>query len=219
MRERDIHNLIEQQETEKKQRIWEKVCAQVDMTPTQPIKTAPRKRTVKWALIAMAIVCVATLSIVLPLTLRDNEPSVRFCDVTQYTVEELSKPLKEYIAENNYKFLYVDWYENADEVITKCGYNKSDRNDIFFFTENIINSDTGENLLFSVTDNKTRVDVFENYYDDYQLISVQGIEVNYIGERLRSRATFEYNNYNYYLEIDVGEAQERLTEIIQDMLK
>ena len=219
MRERDIHNLIEQQETEKKQRIWEKVCAQVDMTPTQPVKMVSRKKPVKWALIAMAIVCVVTLSIVLPLTLTDNEPSVRFCDVTQYTVEELSKPLKEYIAENNYKFLYVDWYENADEVITKCGYNKSDRNDIFFFTENLINGETGESLSFSVTDNKTRVDAFEKYYDGFQVINVQGIEVNYIGERLRSRATFEYNNYNYYLEIDVGEAQERLTEIIQDMLK
>ena len=87
-----------------------------------------------------------------------------------------------------------------------------------FFRETIVNNETGEILTLYITDNRTRVDVLEIYHTGNNTTSVRNVSVKYSSDGLSTRAMFEYNKNVYYLNIDVGNAQERLTEIIESML-
>lgn len=220
MREKDIHNLIEQQDDEAKQRIWQKISSQIDVTPAPCQKTVTKKKIGLLSALAVALVCLVTLSIVLPLVLRDNEPQIRYCDESQYTTESFSQTLKEYSLSHNNVLRYVDWYENADQVITSYGYNKEDKNDILFFKEKIVNSETGEVLFLSVTDSKTQVDIFDAFLIDYMEILINDVVVRYdIANLTQCSAMFEYENHMYYMQLHTADGLARLTEVIKGMLK
>lgn len=218
MKDIDVHRLIEQQEPEAKERMWQRIKAELNLpdAPQPAPVVAKPKQWKKWTAIAAALVCVITLSIVLPLTLGGEK--VRFYDSKQYTTESLEQNLGDYFSSNNKKLLYVDWYGSAEEIKTRYGHINGNANDVVFYSETIINGETGETLTVYITDNKTRVDILDNYYVDTQEFNVNNISVQYKSNRLISRAMFEYNSNNYYLEIDIEDAQERLTEIIENML-
>ena len=218
MKDIDVHRLIEQQEPEAKERMWQRIKAELNLpdAPQPAPVVAKPKQWKKWTAIAAALVCVITLSIVLPLTLGGEK--VRFCDSKQYTTESLEQNLGDYFSSNNKNLLYVDWYDSAEEIKTRYGHINGNANDVVFYSETIINGETGESLTVYITDNKTRVDILENHYSDNNEFVVKNIEVKGAFDRLLSRVMFEYNKNIYYLEIDVGDAQERLTEIIENML-
>lgn len=217
MKKRDIHNLIEQQDLEEKQRIWEKIQSQLDVKPApQPTVATAKPKTWKWA-VAFAVLIVVTLSVVLPLTLTGD--GVRYCDMTQYTTESLGQTLRDYSASHNKELLFVDWYDIADEIITDYAHMNGDKSDIVFIQESIINMNTGERIILSVTDNKTRVDKFERYYEDCQELSINNVVVKwrtYLSAS--SLATFEYKNKFYYLQLEIEGGQDQMIEIIENML-
>lgn len=218
MRKKDIHSLIEQQNPEVKQEIWEKICSQIDTSELQPKKAATTKpKRWKWAAVALAVVCVVTLSIVLPIVLQDE--GLRYCDFEQYVIEELGQTLEKYSFEHDSKLLYVDWYTNAEEVTTSYAHIIDNRNDIVFFKETILNGETGEEIILYITDNRTRVDLFEQFENLNEQSATKGVVVNWQSFNHTDFLTkFEYKGYIYYLELD-DSSQDRLTEIITDMLK
>lgn len=216
MREKDIHNLIEQEEAEAKQRIWARISPQLGLESTSKQPPVAKRKTWKWATLAIALVCIVTLSIVLPLTLKDS--GSRYCDYDDYTTDSLGKTLQEYFSEHNKSLLYVDWYGVAEEVKTSYGYMVGNKNDIVFFEEKFI-ATTGEELTFAVTDNKTQVDKYKFFYENCTELAVKNATVKFSSSRGYTNATFEYKGYIYYLRLKVDDGQERLTEIIEDMLK
>lgn len=217
MKKRDIHNLIEQQDLEEKQRIWEKIQSQLDVKPApQPTVATAKPKTWKWA-VAFAVLIVVTLSVVLPLTLTGD--GVRYCDMTQYTTESLGQTLRDYSASHNKELLFVDWYDIADEITTDYAHMNSDKKDIVFFEETIINGNTGEEITLSVTDNKTQVDKFEQYYKSDKEFAVNDVTVKWNSQNHATLfATFEYKNHIYYLKLDVIGGQDQMIEIIENML-
>lgn len=220
MKDYEIHKLIEQQNPEAKERLWQRIKSELDLpdNPPAPAPVAAKPKVWKrWTAIAAALVCVITLSIVLPLTLGGEK--VRFCDSEHYTVAGLEQTLKEYSSAHNGNIMYVDWYDSAEEVTTEYAYMKTNVNDIVYFREDIINGETGEELTVSVTDNRTRVDIFNQYYNNEgNSETVKNISIKYLISFSSSSAIFEYDKHIYYLELAVGNAQERLTEIIESML-
>lgn len=220
MRENDIHNLIEQQDPERKQRVWEKICSQVDLPAARQSTPAPKKRTFKLAALAVALVCVVTLSIVLPLALRDNGPQDRYCDMTQYTVENMNQTLKEYSLAHNNNLLYVDWYDISEETSTRYAHMNENKDDVVFWEETLLNGETGEYLTFSVTKSKTRVDILEEFYNSVESTSsVNVVTVKWHNTFKDTFAMFEYQKRIYYLKLDVADGQERLMEIIEGLFK
>lgn len=218
MKEKDIHILIEEQNPEAKRIIWEKVSSQLNLASSQPQKPSSKKKTVKWTVIATVILCAVTLSIVLPLALQGD--GVRYCNEGSYVVESLGQTVKEYTAAHGNKLLYVDWYDISDETETKCGRLIKNRDDIIFFEERFVNSETGESLKLSITDNKTKVDKYERFNLYCEDFMVDNIKVSWKNASTRSTiAIFEYNKNVYYLQIDEADATERLAEIIREMLK
>ncbi len=222
MKDYEIHKLIEQQNPEEKERLWQRIKAELDLpdSPPAPAPVAAKpKMWRRWTAIAAALVCVITLSIVLPLTLGGEK--VRFCDYGQYITADLGQTLQEYSLKHNGSIMYVDWYDYAEEVATEYAYMKTNVNDIVYFRERVINGETGEELTVSVTDNRTRVDIFDKYYNnnnEENRISVKDVAVQCLVSLSSSSAIFEYDKHIYYLELAVGNAQARLTEIIESML-
>lgn len=225
MREKDIHKLIEQENPEVKQRMWEKICAQIDLEEAQPqqtiaAKTVKKNNLWKWITATVAVIVVVTLSIVLPIVLKDD--GMRYCDFEQYTIELLDQTLGEYFSEHNEKLLYVDLYDVALERITEHGYNKDNKNDTIYFTEtlSIFNKETLETITLSVTDNKTRVDIFAEYYNSSAVVhtNIKGVSIQWIIYEDYPMAMFEYQKHIYYLQLNGGD-QARLTQIIENMLK
>lgn len=218
MKERDFHNLIEQQNPEVKQRIWEKVSAQLNLADTQAQPTVKvKKKTWIWGVAVMAV-CLVTLAVVLPIMLG-NGGGVRFCSSSQYTEDELGKTLKGYSCEHNNKYLYVDWYDYADDVITKLAHMNDNVNEIVYLKELIYNDDSGEEITLFITDNKTRVDVLERFYVGGQDLSVKNVNVAWRCQDLSvCFAMFEYKGYVYHLQLKGVSGQERVVEIIETML-
>lgn len=219
MKDYEIHKLIEQQNPEEKERLWQRIKAELDLpdSPPAPAPVAAKPKVWRrWTAIAAALVCVITLSIVLPLTLGGEKE--RYCDFEHYTTASLEQNLGDYFSSNNKDLLSVDWYDIAEEVKTEYGHINEDPNDVVFFKETIVNIETGEILMLYITDNRTRVDVLEIYHTDNNTTSVCNVSVKYSSDDLYTRAMFEYNKNVYYLNIDVGNAQARLTEIIESML-
>lgn len=219
MKDYEIHKLIEQQNPEAKERLWQRIKSELDLpdNPPAPAPVAAKPKVWKrWTAIAAALVCVITLSIVLPLTLGGEK--VRFSNFEQYTVARLEQNLEGYFLSNNRDLLVVDWYDIAEDISTEYGHINEDPNDVVFFMETIVNNETGEILTLYITDNRTRVDVLEIYHTGNNTTSVRNVSVKYSSDGLYTRAMFEYNKNVYYLNIDVGNAQERLTEIIKSML-
>lgn len=219
MREKDVHNLIEQQDNEAKRRIWQKISAQVDVEPVPSKQTASKKKTTLISVLAAVLVCLVTLSIALPIALRDNEPKSRFCDGTQYAVIPFNQTLKEYSLSKNNGLLYVDWYDIADDVTTVYAHINDDADDIVYLSEFIANGETGELLTIYITDNRTQVDFLQAFNNVGDEDTVKNITVKYGSVQFDSVAVFEYENHIYYLTIYAGGGQARLTEIIEDMLK
>lgn len=219
MREKDIHKLIEEP-TPEKERILQRIRSQIPQTEETKATAKPAVKGWKIAAVTMVLLCVITLSIVLPLTLGPKDNGDRYCTDAEYNDEPLQQTLKEYSATNKLMLLCIDWYDNADEILTSRGFIKDNHEDTVYLQESIINSETGEMVTLSITDNKTRVDKFNAFDTCINDFTVKNHAVKWGNLNSdNTLATFEHNDYTYYLSIDMQNGQERLKEIIADMLK
>lgn len=217
MRERDVHNLIEQQESEAKQRIYGSIKERADFSPS--VKKQPRR--IKLAVLATVMTCLVVLAVVLPITLRSNKnDGTRFCDASQYQLEQVTQTLKEYSQQNNSGMLYVGWYDVAEDVQTQIAYNVDDYEDIIFFQEGIINGETGEEVMLYITDNKTSVDILENYQNCNEEISVADSVVNWTVNIVSSVTyiKFTHTDYTYYVHINNAYDEQQISQLVADML-
>lgn len=217
MRERDVHNLIEQQESEAKQRIYGSIKERADFSPS--VKKQPRR--IKLAVLATVMTCLVVLAVVLPITLRSNKnDGTRFCDASQYQVEQVTQTLKEYSQQKNSGMLYVDWYNVAEDVQTQIAYNVDDHADVVFFQEGIINGETGETVILYITDNKTSVDILKNYQNCNEEISVADSVVNWTIDQVlyTTYIKFTHKDYTYYLEFDNAYDEQQISQLVDDMI-
>lgn len=222
MREKDVHKLIEQQESEAKQRMYEKIRQRVNLPQPATPQQKPRRVKVKWAVLSSVLACVViALAVVLPITLRNNgSDGPRFCDSTQYVEEKSEQTLNQYAAENGVSILYVDWYDTAESVQTRIAYNVNERKDIIYFNEVIIDGETGYKCNLHVTDNRTTVDVLDKFgncnrelvVDDFKVSCASNVMLNV------TYIKFTYENHTYYIELDVAYDEQQITDFVADML-
>lgn len=222
MREKDVHKLIEQQESEAKQRMYEKIRQRVNLPQPATPQQKPRRVKIKWAVLSSVLACVIiALAVVLPITLRNNDSDgPRFCDSTQYVEEKSEQTLKQYAAENGVSILYVDWYDVAESVQTKIAYNVNDREDIIFLNESIIDGETGYKSILFITDNSTSVDILRKYETCNEKLSVGGAAVEWTSNSLLNFTyiKFAYKNFTYYIELDVAYDEQQIVDFVADML-
>lgn len=221
MKERDLHELIERQDPEHKQELWEKIkvriAAEAEPAEASVIPAAPKRRNRFTVILASVLTaCLLCLAIVLPVTLTREKD--RYCAAGDYVEELLSYNVKEYAARTNKNILYLDWYDFADTV-TSLYYNVKDHNDMIFISDVLVDGQTGEMITIVVTDNKTMVDVVNKW-------SVCNIESKVGNVIVKSKyflqailAKFEYNGFRYYIQLDNETDLSRVTQIVEQMLE
>lgn len=214
-RERKFHNLIKNQNPEEKDRLWEKIEKELgneNITVVVPKKKKfPMGRFVALASSCILVVTVAAVTISHFLPPKDD---TRYRTQADYEKFSTDMTLKEYAQDIGKELLYFDWYEEV-ELIEDTIYKLNDTNEIICFQEDMINGETGQSIKFYVVDNKTKMDILETYHNlCSQKSEVKDIQVHWISGLKEANAYFEYNNYNYYLTVDVPETSETILELI-----
>jgi len=225
MRERDVHDLIEQQDPEHKQELLDKIKVRIaeenifpqtqQNTEHKPV-AAKKKNKLTLVIASVVTACLLCLAIVLPVTLTETKD--RYCVDGDYVGEIVSYNIKEYSEKNNKNMLYLDLYDSVDTILTEFYYNVKDRNDMIFISEEMENGTTGELIKVIITDNKTRVDVLNKWNNCEKKSVICGVSVQTVKTEIFMLAAFEYNGFRYYLQVDNAANQNRVAELVEQML-
>lgn len=222
MKENDIHRLIEEQDRENKDALYEKLQSRLNISAEQKAEQPKRrtKRTVGIFSIAAACVCVVFLAVMLPFLLKNgkvDEPGERYCSEDDYTLSDSKQTVKEYVSSTEKDILYIDWYEFS-EVTTFIYVSVKDPDDMVYMREKLVNNETGDVINFYITDNRTNIDVIASFKnaceDDY---NTHNTAVKYNYNNKKSMAMFEYKGFRYYIELLEPFEENSIKEIIDGM--
>lgn len=214
-RERKFHNLIKNQNSEEKDRLWEKI--EKELGNENITVVVPRKKKFpmgRFVAVVSSCVLIVTIATIAVWKFLPQETGPRYCTQDQYRGTKTDMTLKEYAKENNKELLYFDWYEKAD-LLENTIYQLNDTNEIICFQEDMINGETGTFISLYVVDTQTKMDMLDYFYTRCDKSSqVKDIQVNWISSLKEANAYFEYNHYNYYLTVDAPESSEAILELI-----
>ena len=110
MKERNLHKIIEEQNTEEKKVVWQ------DIEPNICQKKSSNSFFVRYKRLFVALAsCFVCIAVILPVTLRyikndqpgsggDDDP--RYCTSDEYKIETVDQTLKQYALEFNKTFLF-----------------------------------------------------------------------------------------------------------------
>lgn len=145
-------------------------------------------------------------------------PQIRYCTINEYHIEETDQTIKEYSAEKNNAFSYIDWYDESGYVyVQQFKLNENDEI-ICVYEQAVMENDIFCNLY--VTDNKTEIDVLSFYTtacSQQSKLSQTNVEWN-ISSTV-SYAMLEYQQNKYYLEIEGNISQDYLFNLINRLIE
>lgn len=227
MNEKKFHQLIEDRNSEEKEALRRRVRERLNIPDeTEEIhKKVSAKRSffkkpyrLVTSLSSAFAIC---LAIAIPIVLNNgtSAPAERYCYAADCVKTEIDYSLKEYSERNGLSFLYIDWYDIADEIQTKLYVNVNDDSDIMYFQETIVNGETGSLVVLSITDLHTKVDVFEVFDNICENIEdIASIQVNWSFQNFEGKAYFEYSGYRYFIELSYTFEENSILELVESML-
>lgn len=216
MKDKDIHRLIQEQNKEENDALFERIQSKLGISsqPQTQVKSK-QKFNYKILTLASALVLVLCLAVVLPIVLQMDEGPLRY-SATNISSEVTDCILKEYIQNHNISALYLDW-NIVDERITTRYYDTDDYDQTVYFSEFLVNGETGYSLKYYIISQNIIVDGadFEQtaYTDE---VIVRGVNVSYsLG--FTCLAKFEYQGYKYYFEFYDSIDEQFIKETIESM--
>lgn len=223
-KKQDINSLIEEQDKETKNRIFEKIQDRLvdnDEDISQPNQNVLVKKVFRQKrniVILSAVLIVILASILIPLLLHKNNPvdNFRYCTEADYYVEDSEQSIGQYVTANDKDILYFD-VENKYELLQSQQYKLITTNEIICLNEELIDQD----YIFSmyVTDNFTELDFSKNYADvcSYKR-QIKATEIFYGSDLVNSYAKFEYNGYIYYLNVFENTNEDYVLSLVIELL-
>lgn len=220
MKEYKIDNAIEGVNRERKEELRVQLRLDLDLSQTEEPQVKSRRFiNVKTFALGFAGICAVCLAIVLPISLRtvpQEQSPERFSSTTQLTYSDLGCTLKEYGEQTGKNLLYVDWYDVAGELVTEKYYLPENKDRTIYLSEYIYNEETGDQLLFRITDMYTHVD----YLDAFRNVCLNDYEYNNVKMKLgadsgETRAFFEYDGYNYYVSLQYPTSADDIFYVIE----
>ena len=229
MNYKKFHKMIEADNPERKEALYQRLNESLNIPgetvePTGKSVSVGRKPfKISYRLIASlsAALVVVCLAIIIPIALnnRVSPPSERYCYSADCQKIESDYSIKEYAERNNLPYLYINWYEIAENVQTSLFVNATDPNDVVYMHEKLLNGETGSIVSLSISDLYTKVDIF----DDYWVLcanetSFKGVNMHWHQHYQISRAYFEYSGYRYFVELTYPMTEDSIIEIVESML-
>lgn len=207
MKEKKIHDLIEQGNEENKKQSLQTVRNNLEQDNVvdgvnNGINAAAIRS--KKLIVPIAAAFFAVVALILCLTLYDwgRTDEFYFSSNGSYIFQTTDMTLKDYSEQNGYGLLYFDWYEETDYNDKVCIAN--DTEEIICFREYMADEKLGNDIILYVAANNIKLD-FLSIYDDLSETYVSGgTNVKWGGDYITSDAyaTFEYGGFNYYLQVN-----------------
>jgi len=209
MKDKGIHDLIEQGNEERKKKSWQTIQSGFEQGTVVELEnngtnTAALLKSKKFV-IPVTVVTVIIIALILTLALFDwDRPNntVRFYQSDEYESAISDITLKEYSQQNNFDIIYFDWYAETDDYVDRVFLLK-DTNEVICFQETIYDNNTDNSIIIFVTEKNVQLDflsIYDYLTDSYN--SNVGITVQWGGDSNKVFAKFECKGYTYYLQID-----------------
>ncbi len=192
-----------------------------------PVQKSKRKRFSTRKLVAIcssvAAAVIITLSLALYFTVFQPNPTPpnksRYCTQEDYTPKETTLTLKEYSTRDKINLLYFDWYDAADEMF-HYEYVLNDTTETIAFQEQIVNSETGYFIDFTVTDNYTEIEELRNYTDNCNLKQkIKSTTVFWAYDNTDGQMYWEYEGYKYYLTISGPNTSDEAFALVAELFE
>ena len=225
LNENEFHKLIEQQGQESKKKGWERLEGQLPIDNNEDAdiinsdSTAARSNLKKLIIpfLAFSAVLIICLLIILKSSNNEDNSSIRYCSETDYTVIETHQTLKEFSEREEKNWLFFDWYSET-ELINDVVYKLNTTGEVICFQETIMDMNTGYIVKMNVTENRTDIDFLTEYKLIENECNINNIVVKWQDGVLSSRAMFQYNEYNYFLEIADMDTPNGILEFVEILL-
>lgn len=177
--------------------------------------------------IAAVAVCVAVIvpcAVLLPN--RDNggdnngSINIRYCAQSEYSIAEgVEYTIGEYRKNNNRFFLYFDWYESGEDCYTGC-YTSNLDNEVLCLKERIYLPQSDEMIQFAITKANVYLSAFDSDIENCK--SEQSVNNHIVRWSVNDKnavCIFEDDGYRYFIEIEYGQDENRLFELVAELLE
>ncbi|MDE6201032.1 MAG: hypothetical protein K2M47_04045 [Clostridiales bacterium] len=188
--------------------------------------TAKKRKFAFFSAIAAAVVCVAVIvPCVVLLPNRDNgagnggKEDVRYCTQAEYEKRYADYTIGEYRTSNNRDFLYFDWYEFGEDFSTICYINKSDE-EVLGLEEQAYLPQSSEVVQLSITKANVYLSIFDSTIEYCNMErNVSNHLVKWSINAKEATCIFEDNGYRYFIQIAQGQDENRLFELVAELLE
>ncbi len=185
--------------------------------------TVKKRRIAVFSSLAAVAAC---LAIILPcsLLLPNHQPNGGgsenyYCAIGQYEKIASEYTLREYSEIHNSNISYFDWYDTAEDCFTECFIRIKSKKTLGI-QESAYNPETDEFIELSVTKSNVYLGGLESYFQscvNEQVVFNCLVRWNVIIDY--SICIFEHNGYRYFIKIDGGQDENRLFELVEDLLQ
>lgn len=216
MTDEEIYQQIEEYREEANS-LYEKIHEQVETSIVKHAQTKKKRKKLFTGILSVAVVLVVTLAIVLPIVLQPQNEEIRYSDSTVLLPDNLDSNLKEYYELNNLSLLYLDWYENAEDLVTARYYEEGKESNTVYLYEKFTDGYWGYPVKLSVMKRNIVVESFDAKFEEFKTTNINDTLISYVLNRDWSIAKFEYQGYKYYLEINDELTLDFLVKTIESM--
>lgn len=228
MKDKKIHNLIEQGNKETKEKSWqvleESLCynqkSEKQENGGATLSIVLNKKIVFAAILFIVLLGVALILILNYVNDKRTFDDFRFYAESDYSQTITDTTLKEYSDDNNLGLLYFDWYDET-YYIEDIVYTLNESGDVVCYRETIFDNVLGNLIVLFIVENNVNLD-FLNIIDntctfDYQTES--GQHILWGGDELSVYAIFGNNGFKYYLQVDdINGAPEDILLYVENLI-
>lgn len=190
-------------------------------------KPEPNKRRRMVAISSFAAVA-ASVAVIVPCAVllpnRDNgggdgdAGNIRYCAQGEYSRNDVEYTIGEYRENNNSNFLYFDWYEYGEDCSTVCYVSNSD-NEVLCLEEQVYLPESDEFVQLSITKSNIYLSEFDLTITNCQSEhTVDNHTIKWTTNARGAVCVFEDNGYRYFIQIKEGQDENRLFELVAELL-
>lgn len=183
-----------------------------------------RRRNIVIVSAAFLIVCVAFLSIFLPLVLKENPVSqIKYYDYGQIETDVIDD-IDKFIKDNELNCRYYKGDSTIDDF--QAGYVKENRQLVFLVQQSVaVNVNGMDTIVLNIVLTEDKFQAFESFAKFTDEIVVNGIKVQYrtavLGKTQNIYAEFQDSSIIYYIQIFTSSgssAEEKLSQYISNVI-
>ena len=220
--------VLNKDDTKKAERIAEDLYVKkgkisVDTSESTAIAIS-RRRNIVIVSAAFLIVCIAFLSIFLPLVLKENPVSqIKYYDYGQIETDVIDD-IDTFIKDNELNCRYYKGDSTIDDF--QAGYVKENRQLVFLVQQSVaVNVNGMDTIVLNIVLTEDKFQAFESFAKFTDEIVVNGIKVQYrtavLGKTQNIYAEFQDSSIIYYIQIFTSSgssAEEKLNQYISNVI-